>query len=128
MNVFNDFITCTSLLAPVGIRISVRNCRDFNTRSFAPNSALRFWKPLVVEFLLCILENFLCSVSALAKIALLLDGLQLLFVRTSTCLESKLFILINFCNLYFLIIKTVNVFVINVCIFSSHHGYLDCTN
>lgn len=64
MNVFNDLVTCTSLLAPVGIRISVRNSRDFNTRFFAANSALSFWKPLVIEFLLGILENFLCSVPA----------------------------------------------------------------
>lgn len=48
------------------------------------------------------------------KNALLLDAFQLLFVGTSTCVESKLSLLIAFYNLYILINKTVIVFGINV--------------
>jgi hypothetical protein len=46
--------------------------------TFGLNSVL-FWKLMVFEFLLGILETFLCPVSGLqVKIALLLDTLQLL--------------------------------------------------
>jgi hypothetical protein len=60
------------------------------------NSALLFWKLLVLELLLDKSENFMCSLPAfLVKIVLLLDALQLLmlFVGTLICLEPKLLLL-----------------------------------
>jgi hypothetical protein len=65
------------------------------------NSVLLFWKLLVFEFLLGILETFLRSVSVpQVKIAPLLDALQLLmlFAETLTYLEPNIFSPIIFYN------------------------------
>jgi hypothetical protein len=68
------------------------------------NSVL-FWRLLIFEFLL-IYQNYLCSISAVVK-TVLLDALQLqmLSVGTLTYLEPKMFLLIMFYNLYFLVIN-----------------------
>jgi hypothetical protein len=78
---------------------------------------LLFWKLLLFEFLLCISENFLCTMSAFpVKIAPLLDVLQLLmfFVPTLTYLVSNMLVLIIFYNVTFLIIKILIAFKMNV--------------
>jgi hypothetical protein len=68
-------------------------------------SVLPFWKLLVFEFLLCISEKFLCTTFAvLEKTVLLLDALNMLMLSVETTyLEPKLFLLMIFYNLYFLI-------------------------
>jgi hypothetical protein len=72
----------------------------------------------LVEFLLDTSETLLCSTSAPPPPSLL-DAIQLLmlFVGTVTYLEPRLFLLILFHNVSFLIIKLLIVLIINVCIY-----------
>jgi hypothetical protein len=75
---------------------------------------------MVFEFLRGVSEALHCSVSDfLVKPLLLLDGLQLLilFLRTFTYSEPKLFLLIIFYNGPFLIIKALILYKTNVCVY-----------
>jgi hypothetical protein len=86
-------------------------------------------KLFVFEFLLGISRTFQCSVSALqVKVALLLpvDVFQplvyvLVVCREADAFKPKLFPLIIFYNLYFLITKLLAAISINLCTYISYH-------
>jgi hypothetical protein len=84
------------------------------------NSVLSFWKLLIFECLLCIYDIILCSIYAVrVNIVFVVDELQVLILSLWMLanLESKLFLLFIFYNLYFLIVKILNVLKMCVYIF-----------
>jgi hypothetical protein len=79
------------------------------------------------------IRDLLRAMSALrVQIFIVLDSLQLLmvFARTLTYLEQKLFLLVLFCNCTFIINKILIVLRMNSCtyFFSPHNGWRDFTN